>query len=69
MVDKWLKAAVLEDGALSRSDTGTPQGGVTSRTLPAHILRGARDRPDLAKPLGRKLRAQADLHNSPERLR
>ena len=28
MIDKWLKAGVLEGDVLSRSDTGTPQGGV-----------------------------------------
>ena len=33
MIDKWLSAGVLEEGALRRSDTGTPQGGiVTPRT-------------------------------------
>ena len=33
MIDKWLKAGVLEDGALRRSETGTPQGGVISPML------------------------------------
>lgn len=32
-VNKWLKAGVLEDGLLSRSDLGTPQGGVISPLL------------------------------------
>jgi group II intron reverse transcriptase/maturase len=32
-VNKWLKAGVLEDGFLSRSDLGTPQGGVVSPLL------------------------------------
>jgi group II intron reverse transcriptase/maturase len=27
-IDKWLKAGVMEDGSVSRSDLGTPQGGV-----------------------------------------
>ena len=30
MIDKWLKAGVLEGHALQRSATGTPQGGVIS---------------------------------------
>jgi len=30
LVRKWLKAGVLEDGELSVSDTGTPQGSVAS---------------------------------------
>ena len=33
MIDKWLKAGVLEDGVLQRSETGTPQGGVISPML------------------------------------
>jgi hypothetical protein len=30
MIDKWLKAGVLEDGSLSRMTAGTPQGGVVT---------------------------------------
>ncbi|MDO9714275.1 reverse transcriptase domain-containing protein [Paracraurococcus lichenis] len=30
MIDKWLKAGVLENGALTRTTEGTPQGGVIS---------------------------------------
>jgi len=33
MIDKWLKAGVLEDGTVHRPVAGTPQGGVTSPTL------------------------------------
>jgi RNA-directed DNA polymerase len=33
MIDKWLKAGVLEDGATSRTTEGTPQGGVISPLL------------------------------------
>lgn len=33
MIDKWLKAGVQEDGTLSYSDAGTPQGGVISPLL------------------------------------
>ena len=33
MIDKWLKAGVLEDGRLSHATTGSPQGGVISPLL------------------------------------
>jgi RNA-directed DNA polymerase len=33
MIDKWLKAGVLEEGLLHRADEGTPQGGVISPML------------------------------------
>jgi RNA-directed DNA polymerase len=33
MIDKWLKAGVLEEDAVKRSDVGTPQGGVISPLL------------------------------------
>ena len=33
MIDKWLKAGVLEEGTLHRPVAGTPQGGVISPTL------------------------------------
>ena len=33
MIDKWLKAGVLDEGVLSRSAGGTPQGGVISPLL------------------------------------
>jgi group II intron reverse transcriptase/maturase len=32
-IHKWLKAGVMEDGSLSYSDLGTPQGGVVSPIL------------------------------------
>ena len=32
-IGKWLKAGVMEDGALSFSESGTPQGGVISPLL------------------------------------
>ncbi len=32
-IDKWLKAGVLENGAVSHPDEGTPQGGVISPIL------------------------------------
>jgi RNA-directed DNA polymerase len=33
LIDKWLNAGVLEDGALTYPQTGTPQGGVISPML------------------------------------
>ena len=33
MIDKWLKAGVLEEGLLQHADKGTPQGGVISPML------------------------------------
>jgi len=32
-IDKWLKAGVLEEGAVRHPETGTPQGGVASPLL------------------------------------
>ena len=32
-IDKWLKAGVMEDGAIHRPNEGTPQGGVISPLL------------------------------------
>jgi hypothetical protein len=28
LIDKWLKAGVMEDGSVSYPEAGTPQGGV-----------------------------------------
>jgi RNA-directed DNA polymerase len=33
LIDKWLKAGVMEDGSVSYPETGTPQGGVVSPLL------------------------------------
>jgi group II intron reverse transcriptase/maturase len=33
LIDKWLKAGVMEDGVLTTPDAGTPQGGVASALL------------------------------------
>ena len=33
LIDKWLKAGVLEDGQLSYAEDGSPQGGVISPML------------------------------------
>lgn len=32
-IDKWLKAGVMEEGAIKKIETGTPQGGVVSPIL------------------------------------
>lgn len=37
LIGKWLNAGVMEDGALTRPESGTPQGGVISPML-ANIL-------------------------------
>ena len=39
MIDKWLKAGVLEDGLLHHATEGSPQGGVISPCL-SNIFRG-----------------------------
>jgi group II intron reverse transcriptase/maturase len=33
LIDKWLKAGVMEDGSVSYPDSGSPQGGVISPIL------------------------------------
>src|SRR6201987_5307769 len=33
LIDKWLKAGVMEDGSVSYPEAGTPQGGVASPLL------------------------------------
>ena len=44
MIDKWLKAGVLEAGTLHRTDTGTPQGGVVSPLIANLYLHHVVDR-------------------------
>ncbi|MEX1309432.1 MAG: group II intron reverse transcriptase/maturase [Candidatus Sulfomarinibacteraceae bacterium] len=44
MIDKWLKAGVLEDGQLRRAADGTPQGGVISPLLANIYLHEVLDR-------------------------
>ena len=43
MIDKWLKAGILEDGELTRPEGGTPQGGVVSPILANVYLHDAVD--------------------------
>lgn len=42
-IDKWLKAGVMEDGAVSFPDSGSPQGGVISPLLANVYLHEALD--------------------------
>ncbi len=44
MIDKWLKAGVMEDGQLRRLEGGTPQGGVISPLLANIYLHEVLDR-------------------------
>jgi RNA-directed DNA polymerase len=44
MIDKWLKAGVLEEGQLQRSTEGSPQGGVVSPCLSNIFLHHVLDR-------------------------
>jgi RNA-directed DNA polymerase len=58
LLGKWLKAGVLEDGAVRRAETGTPQGGVVSPLLANIYLHYVFDRwfEDVVKP---RLRGEA----------
>lgn len=60
MVGKWLNAGILEDGALTRPEEGTPQGGVISPLLANIYLHEVLDRwfHDVVKP---RLRGAAHL--------
>jgi group II intron reverse transcriptase/maturase len=44
MIDKWLKAGIMEDDAVRHPDTGTPQGGVISPILSNIYLHEVLDR-------------------------
>ena len=43
LIGKWLNAGVMEDGALHRSEAGTPQGGVISPLLANIFLHAVLD--------------------------
>jgi len=60
MIDKWLKAGVLEDGQLRFATDGTPQGGVISPLLSNIFLHTVLDRwfEDDVKP---RMRGEATL--------
>jgi group II intron reverse transcriptase/maturase len=44
LIGKWLKAGVLQDGSISYSDEGTPQGGIISPILSNIYLHEALDK-------------------------
>ena len=52
MIDKWLKAGMLHEGHLKRTDTGTPEGGVISPLISNIFLHMVLDRwfEDAVKP-------------------
>ena len=60
MIDKWLKAGVMEEGELMHPDTGSPQGGVVSPVLANVYLHQVLDRwfEEVVKP---RLRGRAFL--------
>lgn len=43
LIDKWLKAGVMEDGSVSYPEAGTPQGGVVSPLLSNAFLHDVLD--------------------------
>jgi len=53
MIDKWLKAGVLEAGTLRRTTEGTPQGGVISPLLANLYLHHVLDRLQHDSEIGR----------------
>jgi RNA-directed DNA polymerase len=38
LIDKWLQAGVMENGVVTRTDEGTPQGGPVSPVLANEYL-------------------------------
>jgi len=57
-IDKWLKAGVLEEGAVRHPVTGTPQGGVISPLLANIYLHEVLDR-WFAEQVGPRMRGRA----------
>lgn len=60
VIDKWLKAGVLEEGRLSYPETGTPQGGVVSPLLANIYLHEVLDK-WFARDVQPRLRGRAFL--------
>ncbi len=60
LVGKWLKAGVLEEGKVTRTETGTPQGGVISPLLANIYLHEVLDR-WFAQEVVPRLRSEAKL--------
>ena len=60
MIDKWLKAGVLEEGTVHRPVAGTPRGGVISPMLSNIFLHHVLDKwfEDVARP---RLRGNCQL--------
>jgi RNA-directed DNA polymerase len=60
LIGKWLNAGVLEDGAVTRSEAGSPQGGVVSPVLANIFLHTVLDA-WFAKEVCPRLRGRAHL--------
>ncbi|HEU4384352.1 MAG TPA: group II intron reverse transcriptase/maturase [Anaeromyxobacteraceae bacterium] len=60
VIDKWLKAGVLEEGGVSHPEAGTPQGGVISPLLANVYLHEVVDK-WFASQVRPRLRGQAHL--------
>ncbi len=60
LLRQWLRAGVLEDGVLSETVTGTPQGGVISPLL-ANIYLHAFDRAWAERGVGEVVRYADDF--------
>jgi group II intron reverse transcriptase/maturase len=61
LIGKWLNAGVLEDGAITRPDSGTPQGGVISPILANIFLHEVLDT-WFAREVQPRLRGAAHLY-------
>lgn len=59
-IDKWLRAGVMEEGALLRTEDGTPQGGVISPILANIYLQYVLDA-WFEREVGPRLRPRAQL--------
>ena len=54
MIRQWLKAGVVEQGRLHRTEEGTPQGGVVSPVLLNVALHGMEQAAGVRYPTGSK---------------